>query len=116
MQKRISESFHRVLWLGEVLLEILTRKLFVRNLTSTGSVLHRNLNDSDRAVAQAVADVAEQRGVPAPIVGATKGSHLDDAVAALSLKLTDEEVDKLEANYIPHEIAGLRPEALRKIG
>ncbi len=78
--------------------------------------------DSDRAIVQAVADVAEQRGVPraqvalawvssrsavtAPIVGATKQHHLDDAVAALDLTLTDEEVEALEAPYGPHPIEG----------
>jgi aryl-alcohol dehydrogenase-like predicted oxidoreductase len=89
-----------------------------------GKTLHRNLGDADRAVAQAVADVAAARGVPraqvalswiahkspvtAPIIGASKPGHLTDAVAALSLKLSDEEVAQLESPYIPHEVAGLR--------
>ncbi len=89
-----------------------------------GKTLHRNLGDADRAVAQAVADVAAARAVPraqvalswiahkspvtAPIIGASKPNHLTDAVAALSLKLSDEEVAKLESPYIPHEVAGLR--------
>jgi aryl-alcohol dehydrogenase-like predicted oxidoreductase len=90
--------------------------------------LHSNLGESDRAVAQAVADVASARGVPraqvalswvahrspvtAPIIGASKASHLDDAVAALSLKLTGEEVVQLESNYQPHAVLGLRAEAV----
>lgn len=89
-----------------------------------GAKLHRNLGDSDRSVAQSVADIASARGVPraqvalswvahkspvtAPIVGATKPHHLTDAVAALSLKLTDEEIAGLEAHYIPHAVTGLR--------
>lgn len=89
-----------------------------------GANLHRNLGDADRAVTEAVAAVAAARGVPraqvalswvahkspvtAPIIGASKPVHLEDAVAALSLKLTAEEVAKLEASYIPHAIPDLR--------
>ncbi|GAA0317970.1 aldo/keto reductase [Kineococcus aurantiacus] len=78
--------------------------------------------DSDADVVAAVARVAERRGVPraqvalawvaqhpvvtAPIVGATKPHHLDDALAALDLELTDEEVAELEEPYAPHEVAG----------
>jgi aryl-alcohol dehydrogenase-like predicted oxidoreductase len=66
--------------------------------------------------------MAEQRGVPraqlalawmlskpaitAPIVGATKPHHLEDAVAALSLRLTPEEVAALEEPYTPHPVLG----------
>ena len=44
--------------------------------------------------------------VTAPIVGASRLEHLDDAVAALELVLTDEEVRELEAPYVPHAVAG----------
>ena len=44
--------------------------------------------------------------VTAPIVGATKPHHLEDAVAALSLKLTPEEVAALEEPYVPHPVLG----------
>jgi aryl-alcohol dehydrogenase-like predicted oxidoreductase len=44
--------------------------------------------------------------VVAPIVGASKPHHLEDAVAALSLKLGAEEMAALEAPYLPHAIAG----------
>ena len=87
-----------------------------------GKQLHKNLGDADRAVAQAVADVAQARGVPraqvalswvahkspvtAPIIGASKSGHIEDAVAALSLKLAPEEVGQLEALYVPHAVAG----------
>jgi len=44
--------------------------------------------------------------VTAPIVGASKPHHLDDAVAALSLKLTPEEIATLEEPYTPHAVVG----------
>lgn len=78
--------------------------------------------DTDRLVVEQVASIAEKQGVPrthialawlmqkeqvtAPIIGATKLSHLDDAVGALSVKLTTEEVALLEEPYIPHRIVG----------
>jgi aryl-alcohol dehydrogenase-like predicted oxidoreductase len=80
------------------------------------------LAESDQRVVGAVAKVAESRGVPpaqialawllshpevvAPIVGASKPHHLDDAVAALEIKLTAEEIQALEEPYVPHPIAG----------
>jgi aryl-alcohol dehydrogenase-like predicted oxidoreductase len=91
----------------------------------TDLVLHRLYHateEADRRVLDAVKAVAEARGVPraqvamawvmqksgvtAPIVGASKLSHLDDAVAALSLQLTLEEIARLEAPYVPHAVAG----------
>jgi aryl-alcohol dehydrogenase-like predicted oxidoreductase len=45
-------------------------------------------------------------GVTAPIVGASKQHHLEDAVAAVSLTLTAEEVGELEAPYVPRAVAG----------
>jgi len=45
--------------------------------------------------------------VTAPIVGATKPQHLEDAVAALGVKLADEEIAALEAPYAPHPVAGI---------
>jgi len=84
----------------------------------------RQTEDSDRRVVDAVAKVAAARGVPraqvalawvmqatavtAPIVGASKAEHLDDAVAALSLKLTRDEIAALEQPYVPHAIAGFK--------
>lgn len=77
---------------------------------------------SDRAVADAVRTIAERRGVPraqvalawvransvvsAPIVGASKAQHLEDAIASLELTLTPEEMAELEGPYVPHEVAG----------
>jgi aryl-alcohol dehydrogenase-like predicted oxidoreductase len=54
----------------------------------------------------ALAWVAQQSAVSSPIVGATKLSHLDDAVAAVELDLTDAELALLAEHYIPHAIAG----------
>ena len=84
--------------------------------------LYQHTADADRKVVEAVAAVAAERGVPraqvalawvlakpvvsAPIVGASKPGHLDDAIAALDLELTDEEMDRLEAPYVPHEVVG----------
>jgi aryl-alcohol dehydrogenase-like predicted oxidoreductase len=44
--------------------------------------------------------------VTAPIVGASKMPHLDQAVAALDIQLTDEEAAQLEAPYVPHPVLG----------
>jgi aryl-alcohol dehydrogenase-like predicted oxidoreductase len=44
--------------------------------------------------------------VTAPIIGATKLAHLDDAVAAVSLTLDEKEIERLEAPYQPHAISG----------
>jgi 1-deoxyxylulose-5-phosphate synthase len=78
--------------------------------------------ETDQRVVERVAELAEKRGVPraqialawllqkkpvtAPIIGATKISHLEDAVGALSVKLTPEEVAYLEEPYVPHRIIG----------
>ena len=47
-----------------------------------------------------------KKGVAAPIVGATKAKYLDDAVAALNVKLTDVDAAYLEELYLPHRIVG----------
>ncbi|MFI5896220.1 aldo/keto reductase [Actinoplanes sp. NPDC051513] len=78
--------------------------------------------EADFDVVDAVLAVAADRGVPpaqvalawllgrpgvtAPIVGATRTGHLDDAIAAVGLSLDDEEVARLEAPYRPHPIIG----------
>lgn len=54
----------------------------------------------------ALAWLLHQPGVVSPIVGASKPHHLDDAIAALSLKLSAEEISALEQPYVPHPIAG----------
>ncbi|KQU25062.1 MULTISPECIES: aldo/keto reductase [Priestia] len=78
--------------------------------------------DADRLVVERVAAIAEKRGVPrihialawllqkepvtSPIIGATKISHLEDAIGSLSIKLTPEEIASLEEPYVPHPIVG----------
>jgi aryl-alcohol dehydrogenase-like predicted oxidoreductase len=54
----------------------------------------------------ALAWVAQHDGVTAPILGATKLSHIDDAVAALDIKLTAQEIAALEGSYVPREVIG----------
>jgi aryl-alcohol dehydrogenase-like predicted oxidoreductase len=87
-----------------------------------GKTLYIGTEDADRKIVEQVAAVAAKRDVPraqvalawmlqqpfitAPIVGASKPHHLDDAVAALSLNLTTEEIQILEEPYIPHAVAG----------
>jgi len=79
---------------------------------------------SDRAIVEALGDVAKSWGVSraqialawlrrnpvvtAPIIGASRTSHIDDAVAALEVELTDEDVSRLEAPYTPrHDFQGI---------
>jgi aryl-alcohol dehydrogenase-like predicted oxidoreductase len=87
-----------------------------------GRTLYAHTGDADRKVAEAVGEVAQARGVPraqialawvlqksevtAPIVGATRLEQLDDAVAALSISLTKEEIRTMEAPYVPHAVTG----------
>ena len=52
----------------------------------------------------ALAWLLRQPGVTAPIVGASKLDHLEQAVAALSVTLSDEEVRRLEEPYVPHTV------------
>ena len=54
----------------------------------------------------ALAWVLAKPQVTAPIVGASKAHHLDDAVQALEVKLTPEEVARLEEKYVPHAVLG----------
>jgi aryl-alcohol dehydrogenase-like predicted oxidoreductase len=54
----------------------------------------------------ALAWLLGKRGVTAPIIGATKLSHLTDALAAEALGLDDDEVKRLEEPYIPHPVLG----------
>jgi len=85
--------------------------------------LYRATAENDRQIVEVVAKIAEERGLPraqiamawllgkagitAPIIGATKPSHLDDAVAALDVALSAEEVARLESPYLPHQVVGL---------
>ena len=87
-----------------------------------GKTLYEHTAAADRRVVQAVAAVAAERGVPraqvalawvlakpevsAPIVGASKPAHLDDALAALELGLSEGEIARLEEAYVPHAAVG----------
>jgi aryl-alcohol dehydrogenase-like predicted oxidoreductase len=54
----------------------------------------------------ALAWLLQRRGVTAPIVGATKIEHLEDALAATELKLDSGEMERLEEPYVPHTVSG----------
>ena len=85
--------------------------------------LYRATADNDRQIVEAVAAIAQERGLPraqiamawllgkpgitAPIIGATKPSHLADAIAAVDVALTPDEVKRLESPYLPHAVVGL---------
>ncbi|MDE2300357.1 MAG: aldo/keto reductase [Burkholderiales bacterium] len=87
-----------------------------------GATLFARTEEADRRVADALAGVAAQRGVPraqvalawllrkpgitAPIIGVSRPAQFDDAVAALTLDLSDAEVATLEAPYLPHAVVG----------
>jgi aryl-alcohol dehydrogenase-like predicted oxidoreductase len=87
-----------------------------------GKILYSAMADADRQVLTALENVAKARKLPfaqvalawllakdvvvAPIVGATNMEHLETAVAALDVRLSDEETKALEASYVPHPIAG----------
>jgi aryl-alcohol dehydrogenase-like predicted oxidoreductase len=77
---------------------------------------------TDGQIVERVAEVAAERAIPraqvalawmlskavitAPIIGATKAHHLDDAIAAVDVELSPEEVKGLEEPYTPHDVAG----------
>ena len=89
-----------------------------------GRTLYANTEEADRQIVERVSQIAANRAVPraqvalawvlqktsvtAPIVGATKLHHLNDAVAALSLKLTTDEIHLLEERYVPHAVTGFK--------
>ncbi|NQX44151.1 aldo/keto reductase [Paenibacillus tritici] len=85
-------------------------------------LLYSQTEEADRLVALRVQEIAEQRGIPraqvalawvlhkkpvtAPIVGATRMSHLEDAADAVSVTLSQEEIRRLEEPYVPHPVMG----------
>jgi 1-deoxyxylulose-5-phosphate synthase len=89
-----------------------------------GKKLYSRTENLDKQVVDCVGEIAKARGisraeialawllhkpaVTAPIVGATKLHHLEEAVAAVDVKLSDAEIDALEAPYVPHPIAGFQ--------
>jgi aryl-alcohol dehydrogenase-like predicted oxidoreductase len=87
-----------------------------------GKTLYAKSGDADKKVVDRVTRLAAKRGLPraqialawllsksvitAPIVGATKMQHLDDALAAVSVKLSPDEIASVEKHYIPHSVVG----------
>ena len=94
----------------------------VTERTQTDEFGRRLYSDNDRAVVQAVADLADKRGlkraqvalawlqgksvISAPIVGVTNAAQLEDALGSISVELSSEEIEYLEQPYEPHAIAG----------
>ncbi|WP_406431708.1 aldo/keto reductase [Streptomyces sp. NBC_00631] len=94
----------------------------VTERSSTDNFGNRLYQEGDRAIVEAVTRIAEARGVPraqvalswllhqntvtAPIIGASKPNHIEDAVAAVELELSDKELEQLEQPYGPHPISG----------
>lgn len=88
-----------------------------------GKLLYKDEDEADRAIITALSELAEQRGVAmaslalawhftkpamtAPIIGATKPHHIDAALAAIELELTDEEIASLEGPYRPKMPTGI---------
>jgi aryl-alcohol dehydrogenase-like predicted oxidoreductase len=100
-----------------------TKPSTVRGQTDEyGKKLYSETEELDKQVVDRVEEIAKARGisrsqialawllhkpaVTAPIVGATKLHHLEEAVAAVDVKLSGEEIEALEAPYVPHRIAG----------
>ena len=87
-----------------------------------GKSLYGKTMEADHLVIDQVEQIAKQKGisqsqvalawmlrnplVTAPIIGASKPNHLEDAVAALDVKLSDEDIQQLEAPYQPHPVLG----------
>jgi 1-deoxyxylulose-5-phosphate synthase len=90
--------------------DIYAGKLFAGSVESDRKVLEQlsaiaTAREVPRAQV-ALAWVIQKSVVTAPIVGASKPQHLDDALAALTLDLTESELEQLEAPYAPHSVVG----------
>jgi aryl-alcohol dehydrogenase-like predicted oxidoreductase len=87
-----------------------------------GKRLFARMVEADKHIVDRLTQVSTERGLPrsqialawllsksvitAPIVGVTKLQHLDDALAAVSVKLSEEEIGRLEEAYVPHPVTG----------
>ena len=98
-----------------------------------GKALYARTQENDRKVVEAVEALARERGLPmaqialawvlhkpevtSPIIGATKPKHIEDAVAALDVSLSKDEIKRLEAPYEPHPVMGIfgMPQAEMKL-
>ncbi len=90
---------------------------------SFGKTLYEKTEETDKKVVDVVTKIAKERGisqaqvslawllskpaVTAPIVGTTKMAHLKEALGVVSVKLTDDEIKRLEEKYVPHEVTGI---------
>lgn len=86
--------------------------------------LYGDTEEADAKIAERVAKIAEDHGVPraqialawilgkpavtAPIIGASRAGHLEDAIAALDITLSIEEIAELEMAYVPHQATGFK--------
>lgn len=91
-------------------------------IDEVGKAFYAKMAEADRKVVEVVAEIAAKRGIPraqvalawvlqkeqvtSPIIGATKANHLEDAVAAVSVKLEPSEIASLEEPYVPHPVIG----------
>ncbi|WP_339191053.1 aldo/keto reductase [Paenibacillus sp. FSL P2-0121] len=91
-------------------------------IDEVGKAFYAKMAEADRKVVEVVAEIAAKRGIPraqvalawvlqkeqvtSPIIGATKANHLEDAVAAVSVKLELSEIASLEEPYVPHPVIG----------
>ncbi|MEK5416682.1 alcohol dehydrogenase [Paenibacillus odorifer] len=91
-------------------------------IDEVGKAFYAKMAEADRKVVEVVAGIAAKRGIPraqvalawvlqkepvtSPIIGATKANHLEDAVAAVSVKLEPSEIASLEEPYVPHPVIG----------
>ena len=89
---------------------------------NVGKAYYGKVEEADRGVVDRVGEIADRRGLPraqialawllqkqgvtAPIIGATKPGQFEDAVAALSVTLSEAETARLEAPYAPHPVSG----------
>ncbi|HZZ43853.1 MAG TPA: aldo/keto reductase [Tepidisphaeraceae bacterium] len=89
-----------------------------------GKILYATTETADKAVVDRVGEMAAERNIPraqialawmlhkayitAPIVGATKPQHLEDAAAAVSIRLDAAEMARLEEPYVPHPVLGFK--------
>ena len=87
-----------------------------------GRLLYKRTEEADRAIIDRVGEIATKRNlgratvalawmlskpaITSPIVGATKPEHLKDAIAAVAVSLSSEEISALEEHYMPHQVAG----------
>ena len=123
--ERFSVLDSRTTALAERLLRLAVNglpKMYREETDEAGRQFYAGVAEADRGVVEAVGRVAAARGVPraqvalawllqqpgitSPIIGASRDGHLEDAVAALSLRLTPEECAELEGPYVPHPVAG----------